>query len=224
MSSTSSTTTAALLAALADGSVRVVDLTQPLSEDTPVIALPEPFANTPPLSRRRAQPLRRRRPRLGVGRARDRRAHRHALRRPDPLDHRQGRRGRRLASSRAGSSGRRSSSTSRPRCAEDPGYLLTVADLEAWEAEHGAIQPGSWVLFRSGWDARAQDAEAFLNAGPEGPVTPGPDVEAARWLGSERGITGFGVETVGIDAGAAGGFDPAVPRPPVPARAATATA
>ena len=47
--------------------------------------------------------------------------------------------------------------------------------------------------------------------GPEGPVTPGPDVEAARWLGTERGITGFGVETVGIDAGAAGGFDPAFP-------------
>ena len=39
--------------ALADGSVKVVDLTQPLSEDTPVIALPEPFANTPQLSRRR---------------------------------------------------------------------------------------------------------------------------------------------------------------------------
>ena len=96
-------------------------------------------------------------------------------------------------------------------CAEDPGYLLTVADFEAWEDQHGAIQPGSWVLFRSGWDARAQDAEAFLNAGPEGPVTPGPDVEAARWLGSERGITGFGVETVGIDAGAAGGFDPGFP-------------
>src|SRR4051794_27144336 len=43
----------ALLAALADGSVRVVDLTQPLSERTPVIQLPDPFANTPPLSRRR---------------------------------------------------------------------------------------------------------------------------------------------------------------------------
>src|SRR3954462_1533072 len=53
MSSTSSSTTAALLAALADGSVKVVDLTQPLSEDTPVIVLPEPFANTPHLSRRR---------------------------------------------------------------------------------------------------------------------------------------------------------------------------
>ena len=38
-------------AALADGSVRVVDLTQPLSESTPVLQLPPPFANTPGLSR-----------------------------------------------------------------------------------------------------------------------------------------------------------------------------
>ena len=41
-----------LAAALAAGDVRVVDLTQPLSERTPVLQLPEPFANTPVLSRR----------------------------------------------------------------------------------------------------------------------------------------------------------------------------
>jgi kynurenine formamidase len=93
----------------------------------------------------------------------------------------------------------------------DPGYLLTVADLEAFEAEHGALPAGAWVLFRTGWGARAQDAEAFLNVGANGPVTPGPDAEAARWLATERDIAGFGVETVGIDAGAAGGFDPPFP-------------
>ena len=40
-----------LAAGLADGSVRVIDLTQPLSERTPVLQLPPPFANTPGLSR-----------------------------------------------------------------------------------------------------------------------------------------------------------------------------
>ena len=64
---------------------------------------------------------------------------------------------------------------------------------------------------RTGWGARAQDADAFLNVGPQGPVTPGPDAHAALWLASERDIVGFGVETVGIDAGAAGGFDPPFP-------------
>ena len=44
-------TLTALAAALADGAVRVVDLTQPLSENTPVLQLPPPFANTPGLSR-----------------------------------------------------------------------------------------------------------------------------------------------------------------------------
>src|SRR3712207_1334183 len=44
-------TLTALAAALADGDVRVIDLTQPLSERTPVLQLPPPFANTPGLSR-----------------------------------------------------------------------------------------------------------------------------------------------------------------------------
>ena len=35
-----------LLAALASGAVEVVDLTAPLSERTPVLHLPPPFANT----------------------------------------------------------------------------------------------------------------------------------------------------------------------------------
>ncbi|HEY2636789.1 MAG TPA: cyclase family protein, partial [Solirubrobacteraceae bacterium] len=78
-------------------------------------------------------------------------------------------------------------------------------------AEHGPIPEGAWVLFRSGWDARAHDEVAFLNAGPDGPQTPGPDVEASRWLAEHPSVVGFGVETVGIDAGAAGGMDPPFP-------------
>jgi kynurenine formamidase len=41
-----------LVLGLSSGAVEVVDLTQPLSEDTPVIALPEPYVNSPGLSRR----------------------------------------------------------------------------------------------------------------------------------------------------------------------------
>ena len=37
----------ALIESLGSGSVRVVDLTQSLSESTPIIQLPEPFVNTP---------------------------------------------------------------------------------------------------------------------------------------------------------------------------------
>ena len=51
MSSIEASQVASLAGALADGSIEIVDLTQPLSESTPVIHLPPPFANTPGLSR-----------------------------------------------------------------------------------------------------------------------------------------------------------------------------
>jgi kynurenine formamidase len=210
MSSLSSAPTAALLDAVAGGSVRVVDLTQPLSERTPIIHLPEPFANTPPLSRRHLSRYDDDGPAwawdvLEVGE--------HTGTHLDaPIHWISGKDGKDVASIEPGRLVGPAVVVDRAaECAEDPGYLLTVADLEAFEAEHGTIPSGAWVLFRSGWDARAQDAEAFLNAGPEGPVTPGPDVDAARWLATERGISGVGVETVGIDAGAAGSFDPVYP-------------
>ena len=41
-------------------------------------------------------------------------------------------------------------------------------------------RPARWVFLRTGWGARADDEAAFLNAGPQGPVTPGPDVGGAR--------------------------------------------
>ena len=40
-----------LVEALGSGAVEVVDLTQPLNENTPVIRLPEEFAQTPGLKR-----------------------------------------------------------------------------------------------------------------------------------------------------------------------------
>lgn len=40
---------------------------------------------------------------------------------------------------------------------------------------------------------------------------PGPSVAAAEWLAAHPHVSGFGVETVGIDTGVAGGFDPPLP-------------
>jgi kynurenine formamidase len=205
-----STPVTALLDALAAGSARVIDLTQPLSERTPVLQLPEPFANTPHLSRRDLSRFDEKGPAwawsvLELGE--------HTGTHFDaPIHWITGRDGEDVASvaaSRLVGPAVVVDLTAEVR--DNPGALLTVAHLEAFEAEHGRIPDGAWVLLRTGWAARADDEEAFLNAGPEGPVTPGPDVEASRWLATERGIVGFGVETVGIDAGAAGGFDPAFP-------------
>jgi kynurenine formamidase len=83
--------------------------------------------------------------------------------------------------------------------------------VEAFEAEHGRLPEGGWLLYRTGWDTRADDEDAFLNADQTGPHTPGIAADCARWLAEERPIVGVGVETVGTDAGAAGGFDPPFP-------------
>ncbi len=210
MSSTQTSQITALLEAMSSGGVEIVDLTQPLSETTPVIKLPPPFANTPGLTREEISRYDDRGPAwawytLTIGE--------HVGTHLDaPIHWVTGKDGNDVASVPA-------SSLVGPACVVDktaeteanPGYLLTADDLNQWEADNGRIPDGAWVLLRTGWGSRAQDETAFLNVGENGPETPGPDVEASRWLAQERQITGFGVETVGIDAGAAGGFDPPFP-------------
>ena len=92
--------------------------------------------------------------------------------------------------------------------AEDPDYLLTVADVRAFGAEHGPLPAGGWLLLRTGWDARAHDQEAFLN----GAHTPGPDAECARWLAEETPIVGHRRRDRRAPTRAsAGGFEPPFP-------------
>lgn len=80
-------------------------------------------------------------------------------------------------------------------------WVLTVDFLKAWEAQHGRIPAGNWLLFRSGWSARIADPAAFLNLRADGAHTPGPSAEAIEWLIKERDVHGFGVETINTDAG-----------------------
>lgn len=94
--------------------------------------------------------------------------------------------------------------------AEYEDYLLTREHVQAWEGEHGKIQPGSWLLLRTDWSKR-QGREAFLNAKEDGPHSPGFHPDCVRFLAQERDVLGVGVETVGTDAGQAGGFEPPFP-------------
>ena len=89
-------------------------------------------------------------------------------------------------------------------------YLLDVDDIKGWEAEHGPLPKNAWVLFRTGWSSRGDDAAAFANADDMGPHTPGATAAAAEYLAASD-ILGWGVETVGTDAGQAFGFEPAFP-------------
>jgi kynurenine formamidase len=94
--------------------------------------------------------------------------------------------------------------------ARNPDFLLTPERLEAWEREHSRIPRGAWVLLRTGWSRRTNAAE-FLNVGADGPHSPGFDARTSRLLAEERDVTGVGVETIGTDAGQAGTFDPPFP-------------
>jgi kynurenine formamidase len=98
--------------------------------------------------------------------------------------------------------------------AADPDFLLTAQRVKEWEARHGDIRPGDWVVMRTDWDKRMHDAALFLNADPdprvEGGHSPGPSPECIDYLLS-RGIVGWGTQCIGTDAGLAGTFNPPFP-------------
>ncbi len=89
-------------------------------------------------------------------------------------------------------------------------FLLTIERVEQWESEHGRLPAGAWFLVRTGWSKRT-GREAFLNIQEDGAHSPGFYPTCSAFLAKERDILGVGVETVGTDAGQAGGFDPAFP-------------
>src|SRR3546814_17643461 len=51
-------------------------------------------------------------------------------------------------------------------CAVDPDFLLRDAHIEDWEAKHGRIPAGSWVLFRTDWSKR--DGDGHTNTREDG--------------------------------------------------------
>jgi kynurenine formamidase len=199
-----------LLSGLGSGSIEAIDLTAPLSPETPVLQLPPPFANTVHLSLESVSDFDDAGP---MWRWHNIHTGEHTGTHLDAPAH--------WATGRNGSTvdrigldrliGPAAVVDVTEHVAEDSDFLLEPDHLLAWEADHGRLPDGAWVLLRSGWSARANDEPAFLNVDENGPHTPGPSAAAARWLATERAIPGLGVETVGIDAGSAGGMDPAFP-------------
>ena len=199
-----------LIGAIATGKVEVIDLTAALSESTPIIQLPPPFANTQRFKLTEISNYDERGPAWywndistgeHVGTHFD--APVHWITGREGLDVSQVSPQQLIAPAVV--------IDKSSECARDPDYLLEVTDIEAWQRQHGPLPKGGWLLYRTGWDARAGDQQRFLNADSTGPHTPGISVACARWLAEQAPIVGVGVETVGTDAGKAHGFDPAFP-------------
>ena len=195
---------------LASGSIRVVDLTNPLSAQTPALRLPAPFENLIDFSLEKVS----------------------EYDEPGPFwkhsnIHTGEHIGTHIDAPVHWISGREGHDVStipphrlvgpavvidiRDRVAANNDFLLDIADIHAWEAEHGALPENGWLLVRSGWDAFANDQNAFLNADETGSHTPGITAEAAEWLATQTPLSGFGVETVGIDAGRGAELNPPFP-------------
>jgi kynurenine formamidase len=94
--------------------------------------------------------------------------------------------------------------------AKDPNFLLTPVRIRHWEQHHGQIPAAAWVLLRTDWSKR-KDPKDYINVKENGPHTPGFAKETSAFLAKERDVLGVGVETVGTDAGQAATFDPPFP-------------
>ena len=91
----------------------------------------------------------------------------------------------------------------------NPDHLVTPEHILRWEGEHGRIPAKSWVLLRTGWSRK--NVSDYINLKDDGPHTPGFTKESSALLAKERDVLGVGVETVGTDAGQAAKFDPPFP-------------
>lgn len=200
-----------LIAELNSGTLKVVDLTQPLGPDTPVIGLPPQFGSSPGVTMEVISKFDDKGPawywntiRMGEHTGTHFDAPVHWIT------------GRDLPDNRCDTIPARRFVG--PACVIDvtadvagnEDFLLMPEHVVAWEKKHGRIPAGAWVFLRTGWSARA-DARSFLNVGPDGPHSPGFHRTTSELLAKDRDVLGVGVETVGTDAGQAGTFDPPFP-------------
>ena len=200
----------ALAEAIRSATVDVIDLTAPLSSTTPILKLPEPFGNTVPFTLHEISRYDDRGPAWywnDISTGEHTGTHFDA-----PVHWVTGRDGQDVSQvPLTRLIGPAAVLDFSAQAAADADFLLEVDHIKEWESQHGSLPEGGWLLYRTGWDARSHDQDTFLNANETGPHTPGVSVECARWIAQESPVIGFGVETVGTDAGAAHSFDPPFP-------------
>ena len=195
-----------LVAAISSGAVEVIDLTAPLSAQTPILKLPEPLGQTWRFGLTEISRYNEAGPAwywnnitTGEHTGTHLDAPIHWITGKDGADVSQLPARRLIAPTAV--------LDFAAETAADPNFLLELKHITAWQDKHGPLPSGGWLLYRTGWSARAHDEAAFLNGG----ATPGISVECAKWLAEKAPVLGVGVETVGTDAGAAHSFDPPFP-------------
>ena len=84
----------------------------------------------------------------------------------------------------------------------NPDYVLRVDHLLEWEREHGAVPAGSLVLLHTGWQEKWEVPAEYLGQSGDGWLHfPGFGVHALGVLLTQRGASGIGIDTHGVDGG-----------------------
>lgn len=90
---------------------------------------------------------------------------------------------------------------------DDPDYLVSVADIEAWETEHGQLPDGVILIIRTGYGRYWPNRQAYMGTDERGPEAvaklhfPGIDPALATWLVENRKVKAVGLDTPSIDYG-----------------------
>jgi kynurenine formamidase len=88
------------------------------------------------------------------------------------------------------------------KCAANADYQLTQQDVLDWEAQHGRIAAGTFVIMLTGWEDKWGSPKAFINQDAKGNLHfPGFAGATSAWLLSDRQIAGVGIDTHGVDPG-----------------------
>lgn len=92
------------------------------------------------------------------------------------------------------------------KAAADADYQLTQQDLLDWEAKHGQIQEGDFVIMNTGWYKKWSIPGAYNNIDSAGVQHfPGFGPDSAELL-LERKVAGIGIDTLSLDHGASTDF------------------
>ena len=88
------------------------------------------------------------------------------------------------------------------KCATNADYRLTQQDVLDWEAQHGRIAAGTFVIMLTGWEDKWSSPKAFINQDAKGNLHfPGFAGATSAWLLSDRQVAGVGIDTHGVDPG-----------------------
>ena len=93
------------------------------------------------------------------------------------------------------------------KAAAAPDYLVTPADIRAFESAHGKIPEGTIALVATGWDRGWPDRARYMNERDGVKHFPGLSADAVALLARDRRVAGIGIDTPSIDYGPSTTFE-----------------